>query len=109
MKLKSLYLVFAAIGFVAPYYFFIRFLADHGLDLSALVRQLFGSNISSFFAVDLIVSSLVFVIFLWKESARQSLRHWWWYLLPLCTVGLSFALPLFLYARERRLELHRAE
>jgi len=32
------------------------------------------------------------------------MKYWWAYLIATMTVGLSFALPLFLYFRERKLE-----
>lgn len=104
MKLKHLYLILSVIGFVGPYYFFIAFLMTHGLDGRAFLQQLFGTQISTFFAVDLIISSLIFVVYLRQESIRYSITFWWLYLIPLLTVGLSFALPLFLYFRERHLE-----
>jgi len=103
MKLKHLYLVLALIGMVGPYYFLITFLTAHGLDGRAFLLQLFGAQISTFFAVDLLVSSVVFVIYVRRESRRYSIKHWWLYLIALCAVGLSFALPLFLYVREDRL------
>ena len=101
MTTKHLYLTLALVGLVVPYYFFISFLLAHGLDGPAFLRQLFGTPISSFFAADLIISCVVFVGFLLRESRRHSIAHWWAYLVALATVGLSFALPLFLYARER--------
>ena len=104
MKRKHIYLVLAAIGFVAPYYFFISFLAAHGLDGKEFVGELFGTRISTFFAADLLVSCVVFVRYLGQESSRYSIKHSWVYILALLTVGLSFALPLFLYARESRVE-----
>lgn len=104
MKQKHLYLILAAVGFVVPYYFFISFLAVNGFDGKAFVRELFANRISTFFAADLILSSVVFVGFLRREAARLSIARWWLYLLALLTVGLSFALPLFLFARESRVE-----
>lgn len=104
MKQKQLYLVLAVIGLVVPYYFFVTFLRVHGLDGKAFVAELFGSPISTFFAVDLLLSCVVFVRFLGQETARHSMGHSWIYIVALCTVGLSFALPLFLYARESRLD-----
>ena len=102
MSRKSLYLILAIIGFVVPYYFFVSFLSAHGFDAPLFVRQLFASPGSAFFSADLIVSSVVFAIFVVRESARLSVKRWWLYLAALCLVGLSFALPLFLYARESR-------
>ena len=104
MKQKHVYLILAVIGFVGPYYFFVSFLAAHGLDGKAFVQELFGTRISTFFAVDLLLSSVVFVRYLRQEAARYSIGSWWLYLVALLTVGLSFALPLFLSVRESRLE-----
>jgi hypothetical protein len=104
MKRKRIYVLLAIVGFVAPYYFFISFLAAHGLDGNAFVGELFGTQISTFFAVDLLVSCVVFVAYLRQEAARLSINNWWMYLIALLAVGLSFALPLFLYVRETRIE-----
>lgn len=46
---------------------------------------------------------VVFVIFFRHGARRYSIGYRWVYLLALVTVGLSLALPLFLYARERHL------
>ena len=70
MKQKHLYLILAAVGFVVPYYFFISFLAVNGFDGKAFVRELFANRISTFFAADLILSSVVFVGFLRREAAH---------------------------------------
>ena len=104
MKRKHLYLILAVIGFVGPYYFFVSFLTAHGLDAKAFVQQLFGTQISTFFAVDLLLSSVVFVGYLRQEANRYCIARWWIYLVALLTVGLSFALPLFLYVRASHLE-----
>ena len=94
MRLKHLYLILAVIGLAGPYYFFISFLITHGVDGRAFIRQLFGTQISAFFALDLLLSSAVFVLYLRQEATRYSIRYWWLHLLALCVVGLSFALPL---------------
>src|SRR5215510_9741710 len=104
MNRRLLYLILAVIGFVVPYYFFISFLTAYGLDGKAFVEQLFGAEVSAFFAVDLLLSCVVFVVYLRREAARYSIERWWVYLAALFVVGLSFALPLFLWARESRLE-----
>lgn len=104
MKQKHLYLIFAVIGFVGPYSFLISFLTAHGADGKAFVQQLFGTKISSLFAVDVLVSSVVFLRYLRQEATRYSIGYAWLYVVALLTVGLSFALPLFLYVRESHLE-----
>ena len=104
MKQKHLYLILAVIGFVGPYCFLISFLAAQGVDGKAFVQQLFGTKISTFFAVDLLVSSVVFLRYLAREATRYSIGYRWVYVVALLTVGLSFALPLFLFVRESHLE-----
>jgi hypothetical protein len=103
MKQKHLYFILAVIGFVGPYYFLISFLTAHGVDGKAFVQQLFGTKISTFFAVDVLVSSVVFLRYLRQEATRYSIGYAWLYVVALLTVGLSFALPLFLYVRESHL------
>ena len=104
MSRKLVYLILAVIGFILPYYFLISFLMTHGLAARLFLNQLFGTPISIFFAVDLLISCLVFMIFLKREAERHAMKYQWVYWISLLTVGLSFALPLFLWAREGRLE-----
>ncbi len=101
--MKRLYLILALAGLVVPYTFFISFLAQHGLNLSLLIEQLFGTPISAFFAVDLIITAIVFWVFLFQEARRMQMRRRWAYVVVTLLVGPSFALPLFLYFREDQL------
>ncbi len=105
MNRKNVYLVLAVMGLVAPYWFFFNFLNTNGLNLSLLVQQLFANNISTFFAVDLIISIIVFWICMVREATKLEMKNWWLYVLASLTIGLSFALPLFLYFRERKLQI----
>ncbi len=107
--MKKLYLLLAIVGFVLPYYFFVPFLAAHGLNPQLLLSQLFANDISSFFAVDLIITAIVFWVFLYREARRWQMGNWWVYVLATLLVGPSFALPLFLYFRESRIEKHALE
>jgi len=101
---KNIYLTLAFIGLLAPYYFLFKFLGANGLDIPLLVGQLFANNISTFFAVDLVISIIVFWIYMIAEANKLQMKNWWLYVLASLTVGLSFALPLFLYFRELRLQ-----
>jgi hypothetical protein len=101
--MKRLYLVLAVAGIVVPYYFLISFLAANGLNLTLLVEQLFSTPISTFFAVDLIITAVVFWVFLYREASRLHMKRSWVYVVATLLVGPSFALPLFLYFREMRL------
>jgi hypothetical protein len=107
--MKRLYLLLAVTGFVLPYYFFVSFLIANGLNLQLFLSQLFANNISSFFAVDLIISAIVFWVFLCREARRYQMGNWWVYIVTTLIIGPSFALPLFLYLRESRIEALASE
>ena len=102
--MKKLYLSLAAVGWVLPYYFFVSFLVEHGLDLGLLFDQLFANDISTFFATDLAITAIVFWVFLYREKQRWQMENWWVFIVATLTIGPSFALPLFLYFRQSRME-----
>ena len=104
MSRKSVYLTLALIGLFVPYYFFLKFLTTEGINVPLLLNQLFSNNITTFFAVDLIISVIVFWIYMTAEANRLQMNNSGLYILASLFVGLSFALPLFLYFRERQLE-----
>jgi len=105
MSRKNLYLVLAILGLLVPYWFFFKFLNTNGFNFSLLVQQLFANDISTFFAMDLIIATVVFWIFMANEATRLRMKNWWLYLLASLVVGLSFAMPIFLYFRERRMQI----
>ena len=102
--MKRVYLILAIAGLVLPYYFFVSFLMANGLNGRLFFQELFATKIATFFAVDLVLSCVVFVSFLREEATRHRIGASWLYLVVMLTVGLSCALPLFLYARESRIE-----
>ena len=104
MAKKNIYLVLAIIGFIAPYYFFLQLPLGNGFDIPTLMQPLFTNNFMKGVAMDLTVSVIVFWFFVFMEANKLQMKNPWLYLLATLLVGLSFALPLFLYFRERKLE-----
>jgi hypothetical protein len=102
--LQFIYILLCLFGFILPYSQFIPFIVENGLDGELFVQQLFVNKISSFFAVDLIISSVVFWIFVFSEGWRLKMQYLWIYIVCNLLVGVSFALPLFLLMRERQLK-----
>ncbi|MCI0356703.1 MAG: DUF2834 domain-containing protein [Acidobacteria bacterium] len=105
MKPKTVYLALCFAGAVLPYWQFLPWLSEHGLNFALLFRELFANRISAFFGIDVIVSALVLFVFIGVESSRRRIRTWWLPTLATLTVGVSLGLPLFLYLRELRMEL----
>ncbi|MDX6290598.1 MAG: hypothetical protein QOH42_2397 [Blastocatellia bacterium] len=100
--MQCLYLVAAMLGAILPLSQFIPFVAGHGFDIHLFFKQLFQSNISAFFGMDVIVSSLALWLFVFSEGRRRGMRRLWVYVVCNLTVGVSLALPLFLFFRERK-------
>lgn len=101
--MKRMYFILAFFGFVIPYYFLIRFLFNYGFDLVEMGNQLFATDISTFFAVDLMIVSIVFLIFSFYNSRMLGMRKWWIFLLATLLVGPSFSVPLYLGIREEKI------
>jgi hypothetical protein len=105
--MQWLYLVAAILGAVLPLSQLIPFLAANGFNLPLLINQLFQNHISAFFGLDVIVSSLVLWLFVCSEGRRRGMRTLWVYVVCNLAVGVSLALPLFLFFRERSLNVER--
>ena len=102
MNAKTIYLALCVPGTVLPVSQLIPFLRDHGVDLQLMVAQLFANPISSFFGLDVIVTSVVLWVLVALEGRRAGVRHRWAPIAASLLVGVSLALPLFLYLRELR-------
>jgi hypothetical protein len=100
VKPKTVYLLLCFLGLALPYWEFVPWLAQNGLNLPLFFAELFANRISAFFGADVLVSAIVVVRFIRVESARADVRLWWLPIVALLTVGVSLALPLFLYLRE---------
>ena len=96
MKPKTLYLALCVAGTVLPYSLFIPFLLEHGLDFRRIVQEMFANRISGSFALDVIVSSIAFWVFVFFEGKRARVPNLWVPIAANVVVGLSLGLPLFL-------------
>ena len=99
MPRKGLYLLLTVLGAVLPMTQFVPWLRVHGLDGPLFVQDLFANRISSFFAIDLLLSAVA--VMAWARAQRRQLRLWWLPVLVTVCVGVSAGLPLLLYLRER--------
>jgi hypothetical protein len=100
MRPKHLYLALAFAGTILPLAAFLPFLRTHGSDARLFVAQLFGTPVSAFFGLDVIVTSAVLWAFVLVEGRRLSMSRLWAPIAANLLVGVSLGLPLFLYLRE---------
>jgi hypothetical protein len=86
-------------GIVVPYWFALPFFLIHGPNFRLFVEEIFATRISSFFAADLILSSVIFLSWSRREAKDKNIQGWWLVLVSNLVVGLSLALPLYLLKR----------
>ena len=104
MKARHVYLILSVLGFVIPYSQFVPWVFEHGLNFGLFFRELFANRISAFFAVDVIVSTIVLIWFIQSEGKRLRLRLLWLPTVGTLIVGVSFGFPLFLFLRQVTLD-----
>ena len=100
MKIKYLYILLCVIGAVLPYYFFLPFLIENGINLQMITDLLFVNKVSSAFGINALITSIIFVIFISIENRKTKLPNLWIPILASSIVGVSFGLPLYLLLKE---------
>ena len=98
--MKKLYLIAAVIGAIVPYIFFFNFVQLNGVDILGFVSALFVNGAAGGFSADLLVSSFVFWVFMFQQQQKSGPKPWVFIILNL-SIGLSCALPAYLYARDK--------
>ena len=105
---KSLYLLLAVVGFAVPTALVVRESLATGnwllwADPAATSAGMFANRIATIFSLDLLLATAAFLAFAFAESRRLRMPRPWAIAALTLAFGLSGALPLFLYLRERRL------
>jgi hypothetical protein len=108
MSRKNVYFLLCLLGIVIPYSLFLPWVFQNGLDWRLFLASLAANRIGLFFVADVLVSAAVLVVFMRQESVRVKIRGNWITVVGLCLVGVSFALPMYLYLRERELDSERS-
>jgi hypothetical protein len=101
--MRRFYLIAAIIGAIAPYATYFGFLA-YVPGASGALSLAWGTPIAAATLVDFTISCLVFWPFLFHEGKRLGMKNVWLYIPANLVIGLSFALPIFLYFRQRKLD-----
>ena len=100
-RMKKLYLVLAIVGAVLPYAFFIQHFSSEGVSLMAFLAAVFANPAAGGFTADLLFTSMVFWMFMFHQRSREKGPRPILFIVLNLLIGLSCALPAYLYARER--------
>jgi Terpene cyclase DEP1 len=103
--MKPIYLLLALVGAMAPWFWLLQ---DPTVLLSPtlFLQKAFENNIAAALTSDLLISATAFFCFAWIELKRLGVSQLWLLIYVGLTfgVGLSCALPFFLYSRGQVLE-----
>ena len=99
--MKKLYLLLAIIGAIVPYIFFFQFFQTEGLNIPAFISALFVNGAAGGFTADLLLTSFVFWLFMFQQVKKTSGPKPYIFIVLNLTIGLSCALPAYLYTREK--------
>ncbi len=94
------YAIAAVAGTVIPWFFFGSFLADEGFGLVGFVEALFENGAAGGFAADLLITASVFWIWSYRDAKVTGVERWWLVVPATLFIGLSLAIPLYLFWRE---------
>lgn len=100
MTIRNFYLAMAVAGTIIPWMLFGSFFGQHGADIPLFLQSLFANGAVGGFSVDVLISIAVFWVWSWRDAAKHKIERWWLVLPASFCVGLSLALPLYLYLRE---------
>lgn len=96
--MQRIYLALAVLGAVVPWIFFAQHFGAEGPGLTAFLAGAFASPVASGVTADVVISSVVFWEYLFSRGEKRRAA----FLIPInLLIGLSCALPLYLYLRTR--------
>ncbi len=98
--MKLLYLGAAIAGAIVPYVFFLEHFGLSGFSLSIFVSAVFANPAASGFTSDLLISSFVFWVFMFHRNRFAHGPNPVGFIVLNLLIGLSCALPAYLYAQE---------
>jgi len=99
--MKKLYLLLAVIGAIVPYFFFFQFFQADGINISAFVSALFVNGAAGGFTTDVLLSSFIFWLFMFKQVKESNGPKPYLFIFLNLAIGLSCALPAYLYVKEK--------
>jgi hypothetical protein len=102
---KNLYLLLAIAGSIVPW-FWLQQDPNSLLSPTLFLQKAFANNITIALTNDLLISVVAFFCLAWIELKRLGISRLWMLVYVGLTfgVGLSCALPFFLYRRELKMQ-----
>ena len=100
----KLLLFLTVVGFVVPNVMLGVFIADHGVDFGLYLDNWFDTLPSAQLVADLVIAFLAFFAWTTWDGPRSGVDRWWVVVPASLLVGVCFAVPLYLFMRERAVD-----
>lgn len=104
--MRYFYLAAALAGALVPWWFNLRAFEEVGAGFTPKAFFMVGFEGSAMLgsvAADFWIGSSVALVWMVAEARRLKMKHLWFFLVWTFAVAWASSLPLFLFARERRL------
>jgi hypothetical protein len=101
---RGFYVAMMVVGTIGPWYFFSGHIGANGVDLMAFMGALYGNQAAGGAMTDLLISAFIFWVWSYGDARENSVGNWWLVLPATLAVGLSLALPLYLWMRAGELQ-----
>ena len=107
---QKVFLSSAVVGLVSTWYFNIAFfLKEESINIFLFFKEAYVSEVSTSLTNDIVVVAFAFLFWAGSEAKRHQMKNYWSYPLLTVFVALAFALPLFMYYREKAIERNKIE
>lgn len=100
--MKIVYLIAAIAGAVIPYIYFVEHIAAFGFGIPAFIEASVATPAATGITADLLISSFVFWVYMVNRFRGSSGPNPGLFIVLNLLIGLSCALPAYLYALETR-------
>ena len=102
---QGIYLLLAALGIILPWYYNLQFMNETGgFDLAGFIAAAGATAAARSISVDFFIVLAAFIAWMVPEARRLEMRRLWVYFVLMGLVSAAFAVPLFLFMRERKLD-----
>lgn len=100
---RYVYLILAIVGTIVPWFFFGRYAIEVG-GLGAMLADWTANDAVRGITADISIAIIAFWVWMTADALKHKVRHWWVVFPANLLVGLSLALPLYLWMRAGAVE-----
>lgn len=103
-NIKYFWLLLCVLGILFPFSQYPAYYEKYGMDFTPFTTAPWKDPATAFLQMDFIVTAVTAAAFIVYDGRKLKMKRLWLPLASIFLVGMSLALPLFLYLRESAFE-----